>query len=43
MSTTKDTRHSNRHASTLGAAALVICMLVSGHAHAGDTPANDDE
>jgi hypothetical protein len=42
MSTTKDTRSVNRHASAVAAAALVICALIAGHADASDTPANVD-
>jgi len=42
MSTTKDTRHVNRHASAVAAAALVICTLIAGHADASDTAANVD-
>jgi len=41
MSTTTCDR-SNRHASAVGAAALVICMLVAGNTDAADTPANVD-
>ena len=42
MSTTKYARHSSRHALVVGAAALVVGMLVPGHTDAAGTPANVD-